>query len=492
MIGSFQPFTPSFSYINDMKNPFLFFAIFLFCALVLVIFLKTENQFFPFDPSFSERGKEIALAKDFLEKGNPDSVITLLSSALKKNPGDFLIHFFLASAYFKKNELSLAEYQCEKASKLNPESQKVKELLCDVRFEKAKEKWQKDEKRKALFDFLFVLTNSDKKETTEKIADLTGGRFKIERKTNDLVADFAPRFSPDGKKVAFHSDTSFLLEDYGLKKRLVKKSKIFVMDTQGKEKMCLTSKDSSEKFPSFSKDGKKIAYEKENITPRTDSLVFNYDRDIFVKDLHSGEEERLTRNDVYDALASFSPDNRKILFVSDQYGGICVMDLDTKKVKSLYQCEEKLLPKTSPPLPFYPSFSFDGEKILFDAGFAQRKIYLMDKDGENLKCLSGLENEDFFPSFSPDDERLAFISNRDEADELYLMDSDGTQERRLTFDGMDKKYPCFSPDGKTIAYVAKPVEQKDHYFEIYFLNLEQVISKNELIKRIEKLLEMFS
>jgi TolB protein len=211
-----------------------------------------------------------------------------------------------------------------------------------------------------------------------------------------------------------------------------------------------------------------------------------------LKDLKSKKVKRLTQNKVYDGVATFSPDNEKILFVSDQYGGICVMGLDTKKVKSLYQWEEKLLPKISPPLPFYPSFSSDGKKILFDAGFAKRKIYMMDADGENLKCLSGLENEDFFPSFSPDVKRIAFISNRDGADELYLMNSDGAQERRLTFDGMDKKYPCFSPDGKTIAYVAKPEEQKDQYFEIYFLSLNQIILKNELIKRIENLLEMFS
>jgi len=481
-----------------MKNLLWFFSILLVCALALAIFLESKNHFFSSESSLPEKGKHIANAKTFLDIQNPDSAIAILSSALKENPYDFLTHFYLALAYFEKKDLSLSEYECEKARKLRPEDQRVKNLLCKLRFEKGKKNWLKNEKKKALTDFVFVLRNSEEKEKIEKIANLLGGRFKIERKTNDLVADYAPKFSPDGKKIAFHSDTSFLLEDYGLEKKVVRKSKIFVMDIQGKNRVCLTSEDSSEKFPSFSKDGQEIVYEKENITPQTKSLVFNYDRDIFVKNLDSKKEKlrdsskRLTQNHVYDAVASFSPDNRKILFVSDQFGGICVLDLDTQKVKSLYRRGEKLFPKRSPILPFYPSFSPDGKKIIFDAGFDQRKIYLMDSDGENLRCLSHLENEDFFPFFSSDGQKIVFVSNRDRTDELYLMNSDGTQQKRLTYDGMVKKYPCFSPDGKTIAYVAKPEDQTDHYFEIYFLSLDQVISKKELIKRIEDMLEMFS
>ncbi len=344
-----------------------------------------------------------------------------------------------------------------------------------------------NKKRKALSDFLFVLKNSDKKEKIEEIANLTAGRFKIERKTFDLVADYAPKFSPDGKKIAFFSDTSFLLEDYGLKKKVIKKSKIFIMDIKGGNKSCLTSQDFSEKFPSFSKDGKKIVYEKENITSETEALVFNYDRDIFLKDLENKKEKRLTQNDLYDGIASFSPDDKKILFVSDQYGGICTLNLDTQKVKSLYRKNKKMLRKKRPYLPFYPSFSPDGKKITFDAGFDKRKIYLMDSNGENLKCLSHLKNEDFFPSFPPDGRKIVFVSKRDGEDELYIMNSDGTKQKRLTYDGMDKKYPSFSPDGKTVVYVTKPKDQKDQYFEIYFLRLNQVISKEELIQRVENL-----
>ncbi len=482
-----------------MKELNLFKKLALFFVLLFVIFVLVKTSFFSQKDLFhiSEKEQKLNKTRLLLEKNQPDSAISLLSSALNENQNDFLTHFYLALAYFKKGDLTLSEYECEKAQKLNPESQKAKNLLCDIRFEKGKKRWLKNEKEMALTDFLFVLKNSKRKEKTEKIANLTGGRFKIERKTNDLVADYAPKFSPDGKKIAFHSDTSFLLEDYGLKKKIIRKSKIFIMDTEEEKKICLTLDDSSEKFPSFSKNGKKIVHEKENITPRTDSLVFNYDRDIFLKDFELVKDnpevlsKRLTENRVFDGMPSFSPDDKKLLFVSDQYGGICLLDLDTQKVKSLYWREEKLIAELSPPLPFYPSFSSDGKKIIFDAGFDQRKIYSMDSDGDNIKCLSGLKTEDFFPSFSPDGQKIVFVSQRDGQDELYLMDSDGTQQKRMTYDGMVKKYPSFSPDGKTIAYGAKPEDQSDQYFEIYFLRLDQVISKKELTKRIENMLERF-
>lgn len=472
-----------------MKKVGLFTKLGLFLAISFVILVLIKSFFFSQKDLFpiSEKEQKLNKIKLFLEKNQPDSAIFLLTSFLKENPDDFLAHFHLALAYYKKGDLSLSEYECQKAFELNPESQKAKNLLCDIRFEKGGKRWVENKKRKALSDFLFVLKNSDKKEKIEEIANLTGGRFKIERKTFDLVADYAPKFSPDGKKIAFFSDTSFLLEDYGLKKKVIKKSKIFIMDIKGGNKSCLTSQDFSEKFPSFSKDGKKIVYEKENITSETEALVFNYDRDIFLKDLENKKEKRLTQNDLYDGITSFSPDNKKILFVSDQYGGICILNLDTQKVKSLYRKNKKILRKKRPYLPFYPSFSPDGKKITFDAGFDKRKIYLMDSNDENLKCLSHLKNEDFFPSFSPDGRKIVFVSKRDGEDELYIMNSDGTKQKRLTYDGMVKKYPSFSPDGKTVAYVAKPKDQKDQYFEIYFLRLNQVISKEELIQRVENL-----
>jgi TolB protein len=331
---------------------------------------------------------------------------------------------------------------------------------------------------------------------------LTGGKYKIKRLTNDLFFDNAPSFSHDGKKIIFHSDTNYSSEDYGLQKKELKKSRIFVMDLNGENKMCLSSNekdDSSEQFPRFSFDDKKIVYEKENQNPEQKDTAFNLDRDIFIKTLDTGEARRLTNNDTYDGLASFSPDDKRILFVrSYPEGGslIFILNLDTKESKGVSlkeSWEEKITRRpTGLVLPYCPSFSPDGKKILFHAGYENRKIFLMDEDGKNLNCLTKGQTDNFFPAFSPDGKKIVFVSGQDEEEDLFLVSPDGANRTRLTYDGGQKRYPSFSPDGNSIVFAGKQKEQDDRYFEIYIMNLKETISKEKLIERLEEMLKFFS
>lgn len=459
-------------------------------VLVLLSFLLVYTQFFSSDQKISKNlsHKELVKkAKAYLEMEKPDSALKVLSLALTKDSAHPETYYLSARAYHLGKSLTLAEEYCLQALKLRTEYPEASKLLVEIRFEQGLTEWKKKDETRSLKNFLYVLKNSSDQRKLEKIAELTGGKYKFKRLTNDIFADYAPRFSHDGKRVIFFSDTSYLSEDFGWGKDITRKSEIYQIDVSGKGKVCLIHDDSSVQFPSFSSDGKRIVYEKENPNPETQDLTFNYDRDLYIKRLDNGEEIRLTHNDWYDGQASFSPDDEKIVYVSGF--SIKLMDLETREIANLDEPEGIIIKWEKPVNQYYPSFSPDGKEILFQAGFKQRKIFVMDSDGKNLRGLSQIEDEDYFPSFSPDGQRIVFVSSRTGEEELYLMDKDGKNQRRLTLGGMDKKHPCFSPDGKQIIYVAKQQEEPDPYFEIYLLSLNEIISKKRLVDRLDNILK---
>ena len=444
----------------------------------------------------------LKVASEYILKNQPESAIYPLLSAIQKDEDDPQAHFLLAQTYYQTQIYPLARRECEEALALDAQNKKAFDLLTQIRFEQGKMDWDKGNLREAISEFIYILNNSQNQKLIDSIANLTGGKYKIKRLTNDLFFDNAPSFSHDGKRIIYHSDTSYYLEDYGLKKKEVKKSRIFVMGLNGENKLCLSSNerdDSSEQFARFSSDDKKIVYEKENHHPEQKDTIFNLDHDLFMKDLGTGKVRHLTNDDTYDGLASFSLDDRRILFVRGYSGGgssIFILNLDTGEEKGVFLKEsfmEKIIRRpTGLVLPYSPSFSPDGEQILFQAGYKTRKIFLMDENGENLICLTKGQTDDFFPAFSPDGKKIVFVSNQDDQENLYLVNRDGSNRTRLTYDGGEKKYPSFSPDGDLIVFAAKQKDQDDRYYEIYILNLNETISKEKLIQRLEEMLKTFS
>ena len=107
----------------------------------------------------------------------------------------------------------------------------------------------------------------------------------------------------------------------------------------------------------------------------------------------------------------------------------------------------------------------------------------MDLKSSKIICLTSGNKEELYPSFSPDGKRILFVLN----DELHLMDIDGKNRTKLTNDRSQKKNPSFSPDGKRIIFCAKPKEKEDRYYEIYLLNLEETISKEQLNERLKRI-----
>ena len=79
-------------------------------------------------------------------------------------------------------------------------------------------------------------------------------------------------------------------------------------------------------------------------------------------------------------------------------------------------------------------------------------IYLMDADGSNVRRLTTDPALDWYPAWSPDGGRIAFVRGSDAA-EIWVMNADGGDQRQLTHAGRQARRPTWSPDGSRIAFV---------------------------------------
>jgi Tol biopolymer transport system component len=108
-----------------------------------------------------------------------------------------------------------------------------------------------------------------------------------------------------------------------------------------------------------------------------------------------------------------------------------------------------------------PALSPDGKTILFihdSKSFHQVELFLMDRDGSNVRRLLRGENIDipaYTPAWSPDGKMIAVSYTPEEWDDnskfgLFLVSADGKQTPRLFKEkGWGAKW---SPDGKKLAY----------------------------------------
>ncbi|MCP4345701.1 MAG: hypothetical protein GY795_09265 [Desulfobacterales bacterium] len=108
---------------------------------------------------------------------------------------------------------------------------------------------------------------------------------------------------------------------------------------------------------------------------------------------------------------------------------------------------------------YSPSWSYDGTKIVFMSERSGNKdIWVTDADNfaeadENaVRQLTTNEADDHHPAWSPNDNQIAFVSDRDSFDHIYLINADGTGLTQLTTGDTDDSHPTWFPDGTQIAF----------------------------------------
>jgi TolB protein len=253
---------------------------------------------------------------------------------------------------------------------------------------------------------------------------------------------------------------------------------IFVMGADGSNQRSATANRSINNFPDWSPDGAAIvytSYRHENrpllflssrgrgrpgrllhklrgehsefrgvFAPDGDRLAVVMSSSGQASDIYSvkpdgGGLKRLTRSRAIDISPAWSPDARRLAFVSDRAGSpqVYVMDADGGNVRRL-----TFLGSYNT----HPAWSPDGRWIVYETRVeGQFDIWLIDPEGSVNVPLITNPRSDESPVWAPNSRKIAFSSRRRGRADIYVVDVNGENLRRITRNAGENTSPSWGP-----------------------------------------------
>jgi dipeptidyl aminopeptidase/acylaminoacyl peptidase len=245
-----------------------------------------------------------------------------------------------------------------------------------------------------------------------------------------------PQLSPDGTLVVYVLDRVD-------RKTEKKYANLWIVPVEGGEPRPFTTGDQSDTRPRFSPDGRRIAF----LSNRDDEKQ----PQVYVIATDGGEARRVT--DLKGQIRAFewSPDGiRLLLEFRAKDADEIEREKDEEKKKLGVVCREITR----------VFFKEDGSGFLPKA---RAHLWIVDvASGEATPLTSGPVYDEWGASWSPNGEEIAFLSNHaadpdldPDATDLFVVGAAGGEARRIEAPLGPKIQPRFSPDGTQIAYLGR-------------------------------------
>ncbi|MCS7223329.1 MAG: hypothetical protein NZ959_02030 [Armatimonadetes bacterium] len=263
-------------------------------------------------------------------------------------------------------------------------------------------------------------------------------RSSVERLTDGVdKLDMQPTVSPNGKQIVF-----------------CRFKKLMIRDEEGTEKELVVNDLSNFASPTFSPDGKRLAFSANHAKAYHSGPSGIH---IIVLDIDSGKWDCITPDAHFNTAPSWSPDGTKIAYTRAVRNGnmICVHDVKTKKTQELVFGSGRSA-----------AWSPDGKTIAYVAGKPSRDIYLINADGSNKRRLVGNDQtDDEEPTWTPDGQFVIFtrqtrITDAPESRDLWAVRVADKKEFQLTkcTPGFWAMSPCVTPDGKSVVFALRRLD----------------------------------
>jgi len=279
------------------------------------------------------------------------------------------------------------------------------------------------------------------------------------------AVDHTPRFSPDGKNLAFIRYFSpfrremFVVPEaggealqitaddvriYGLvwssdnqklfftSFRTVNRLNLWQVSASGGEPQLIETGSRDLQSLAISPNGRTIAFVEE----KSDENIWQIAPDSVPRPF--------IRSTRADHSQQFSPDGRQIIFASDRTGNyeIWLSDAEGKNQRQLTD---------SPAQEGSPRFSPDGNFIVYDAQINDgSNIYIIPASGGAARQLTDVGKTNALPAWSADGQWIFFRSNRSGNHEIWKMPAAGGEAVQISREGAFEMFAA--PDGKTVYY----------------------------------------